>query len=212
MSACLASIRGKIAAQKNIEIIVVNNDADENIESNKEDFPEVVVVNNEKNAGYGQACNLGARQAQGEILLFLNPDTEILSGDISKVLDLFKNEKVAVIGSGLRMEDGKKQKWSAGREINLGNLIKNNLGLSGDNKINASIDPQEVAWVAGTAVFVRKDIFQKMGGFDEKIFMYFEDVDLCRRIKDSGYKIIYYSLFQVLHHGGKSYLRKNTSY
>jgi len=215
LSECLFSVREKILSKVNSEIIVINNDTGENLENLKEEFPEISLVNNEKNVGYGQACNIGANQAGGEILLFLNPDTNILSDNIQEVLDLLGNKKIAVIGSGLVSENGKRQKWCAGKEANVWNLAKNNLGLSSDNKIVNSRKPLEVAWVSGAAMFVRKNIFEKKGGFDGKFFMYFEDVDLCQRIKNAGYKIIYCPPFQVFHSGGESFLEKReqkTSY
>ncbi|MFA6047398.1 MAG: glycosyltransferase family 2 protein [Parcubacteria group bacterium] len=205
---CLFSIREKILNRADSEIIIVNNDACENLENIKEKFPEVIIIDNEKNVGYGQACNIGAKVAGGEILLFLNPDTKILSDNISEVLNLSNSKSVAIIGSGLVTEDGESQKWCAGEDINIWNLVKNNLGLAGDNKIINSKKPLEVAWVTGAAMFVKKDIFEALSGFDGKFFMYFEDVDLCKRIKIAGYKIVYNPLFQVFHRGGESHLEK----
>jgi hypothetical protein len=205
---CLFSIGEKILNKVTGEIIVVNNDASENLEDIKEKFPEVAIINNEKNVGYGQACNIGARVACGEVLLFLNPDTKILSWDISEALNLLNSKSVAIVGSGLVTEEGKSQKWCAGKEINIWSLVRNNLGLSGDGAIMKSKKPREVAWVTGAAMFAKKDIFEKLGGFDGNFFMYFEDVDLCQKAKIAGYKIVYNPLFQVFHRGGESHEEK----
>lgn len=202
---CIASIYSKLGID-NKEIIVVNNDEKETLKTVKNRFPEVRIIRSSKNIGFGPANNLGAKSAQGEFLLFLNPDAQILSGKLEDIFEEFeKDEKLGIVGVQLVTKKGEIQEWSAGEKVNLFDILKNNLGFPKNKKIWTSQTKKEVAWVAATAFFVRRSLFEKTSGFDEKIFMYFEDMDLCVRTKALGYKILYFPCFSVLHLGGESY-------
>jgi hypothetical protein len=203
---CLASIFRNIINYK-AEIVVINNDKEENLEELLLKFPEIKIINQKKNVGFGTGHNIGAKEAQGEILLFLNPDTEILE-DISPVINLFENENIGVVGLKLKKENGEIQEWSAGKETSLWRLIKNNIGFSASRKIWLSSKPIKADWVSGAAFFIRKDLFNKLGGFDENFFMYYEDEDLCKRVRESGRKILYYPLISIKHLGGKSFKKE----
>jgi GT2 family glycosyltransferase len=202
----LASVYDKIIPETSCEAIVVNNDEKESLAEIKNKFPDIRIIDHKKNIGFGAANNLGAKIAQGRYLFFLNPDSEIMSNNINQIIDEFKaDENIGVIGSQLLEDGGKIQKWSAGREISIANIIRNNLGISGSRKIWQSKNPIEADWVAGTAMFIRKELFEEVGRYDEIFFMYFEDMDLCRRIKKAGKKILYFPAFKVLHKSGGSY-------
>jgi len=204
---CVALVREKINEEFLEEIIIVNNDQKEKIELDLQD--NLKIINNAKNVGFGAGNNVGAKLAKGDIVLFLNPDTEIISTEIEKVIALFNQDnKIDIVGSQLRLNNNEVQPWSAGHEISLINLIKNNLGLVKSQKIWKAEEEKMVDWVAGTALFIRKDIFEKVGGFDEKFFMYFEDMDLCKRVRETGKNILYNPNFKVRHIGGKSYQEK----
>lgn len=204
LAKCISSIKEKVLAV-DYEIIVVNND-----DLDPGGLSEIKIINSEKNIGFGAACNLGARSAQGEILCFLNPDTEIMSENITELVQEFNSANIGVIGSRLADEKNNTQEWIAGKEITILSTLLNNLGYKRDQKVWESDSPVECAWVTGAAMFVRKDIFQKLGGFDEKFFMYFEDIDLCRRVRQLGFKVSYFPDFKVKHFGGKSFLDKKT--
>ncbi len=205
---CVVSIREKINKEFLEEIIIVNNDQEEEIRLGFQE--NLKIINNDKNAGFGAGNNIGARIAKGGIILFLNPDTEIISENIGEVISLFeKDNTLGVVGSQLMIKDNKKiQPWSAGHEINLINLIRNNLGLASSRKVWQAKKCTEVDWVSGTALFIRREIFEKVSGFDEKFFMYFEDMDLCKRVKKTGSKVLYNPNFSVKHIGGKSYQKQ----
>jgi GT2 family glycosyltransferase len=188
----------------NFEIIVVNNDKKERLTEIKNKFPFVTLINSSRNNGFGAACNLGVKHSQGDLLFFLNPDTEIIDS-LRPIINLFeKNPEIGVVGPKLLGENGEVQAWSAGVEISLGDLIRNNLGFSRSKKIWESSVVRETAWISGAALFVSRENFFKVGGFDENFFMYFEDNDFCRRIKKSGKKLLYFPKAVVLHRGGKS--------
>lgn len=186
------------------EIVVVNNDKKETLAEIKKKFPTVILINSPQNNGFGMACNLGVKKSQGDLLFFLNPDTEILDS-LKPIVEAFeKNPEVGAIGPKLLGENGKVQAWSTGVEISLPDLIRNNLGLSRSKKIWESPVAKETAWISGAALFVSRENFFKAGGFDEKFFMYFEDNDLCRRIRKMGKKLRYFPEVAIRHLGGKS--------
>ena len=198
---CLYSLLDKTAnIQK--EIIVVNNG------SYSFNFGDRAKVINSSNKGFGSACNLGAKEASGDILCFLNPDTEIISADLEKIFSEFENNKIGIIGPKLVDENDNIQEWSAGKEVNLSDVILNNLGLKRSKRIWESKEEVECAWVSGACLFIKKELFEKLNGFDEKFFLYFEDIDLCKRARDLGYKVLYFPEFVVKHFGGKSFENK----
>jgi len=197
---CLASISQRIK-DVSYEIIVVNNNPKETELLSQ--FSEIKIINADHNLGFGKGHNLGARSAQGEILWILNADTEILEGDIKRIIREIR--EIRAIGVKLLDENNDVQSWSAGAEPTLWDLIKNNFGVKTSRKIWESKEKREVDWVSGASLFIRKELFQKLGGFDEKFFMYFEDIDLCKRVRKAGHKVIYFPEFVVKHFGGKSF-------
>lgn len=201
---CLASLF-KYLTGLDFEVIVVNNDEKDALGKIEKKFPEIKLINHQKNIGFGAGCNLGSKIAQGEILWFLNPDTEIVSPEIKNIFDKLKeSEKLAVIGPRLLTKEGKTQEWCAGKESTLWRNIKNNLGIIESKKIWESDKPMLVDWVSGATMAIKKEKFDLVGGFDEKFFMYFEDEDLCKRIKERDFQVMYYPKVSVVHLGGKS--------
>ena len=197
---CLASVFNNT---QNIskEIIVVNSCDD--ILTHSEDIKIITAL---ENKGFGYACNVGAKAAQGETLCFLNPDTEIVSDYFEKIISEFeKDSAIGIIGPKLVDENNNIQEWCAGKEVNLSDILLNNIGLKRSKKIWESNESVECAWVSGACLFIKKELFEKLKGFDENFFLYFEDIDLCQRARNLGYKIIYNPKFTVKHFGGKSF-------
>jgi hypothetical protein len=205
----LASIQDKIKIEP--EIIVVNNDEAEDLTELQNIYPRLKIIEHKKNIGLGAGANLGFKHCSGDILLFLNPDTEILSDGIEAVLAEFSQDsKLGILGSGLVMSDGKRQSWSAGYETGLIDILRNNLKIPKSKKIWKSKEKRYVDWVSGTALFMRKTTYQKLNGFDERFFMYFEDMDLCKRTSLVGERVLYFPEFEVRHTGGESYAGLNS--
>jgi hypothetical protein len=203
---CLGSLYLLAGKEVSLDVIIVNNDPQENLEKIGNLFPGIKMIVNSKNVGFGRGNNIGARQASGEYLFFLNPDTEILDGSMAKVLEEFKKDAdLGAVGGCLMTEGHKIQEWSAGMEVTLRDIIKNNLGILSSRRVWESEKKLEADWVAGTAFFISRKLFLNSGGFDENIFMFFEDVDLCKRIKAAGKKIFYFPGLKVLHKCGGSY-------
>ncbi|MEF3691515.1 MAG: glycosyltransferase family 2 protein [Candidatus Moraniibacteriota bacterium] len=178
----------------------------------KRDFisKKIILVENNKNVGFGKANNLGVLVSQGDILCFLNPDTEIRGENIGELLEKFeKDEGIGVIGPRIleRDKSGKfsVQAWSAGKDFGLAEILKGKIGLSNSEKIWNSQKVIEADWITGACLFIRKRIFLQLGGFDEKFFLYYEDLDLCKRVREAGGKIIFCPKFEIIHLGGKSF-------
>ena len=200
---CIASVYDKLK-NENIEIVIVNNDPKENVSEKTKIFSEIRTINLGKNVGFGTAINRGAEASQGEWMMFLNPDTKLLT-DQQKMFEFLRsNPKAGIISPKLVKASGKVQEWSAGSSPGLIDLIGNNIGFSKSKKIWESNKTKEVDWTSGAAMVIKKDLFDKIGGFDENIFMYFEDIDLCKRAREAGKKVFYFPQDEVLHLGGKS--------
>jgi hypothetical protein len=201
---CVASIYAKLKENIPFEVIVVNNDEQElEIAQN---YPQIKIINTDKNLGFGVGSNAGAKIAEGNILFFLNPDTLLNSSIIENLLALFdQDDALGVVGAQLRDEKGEVEKWSVGEEIGLVNLIRNNLSGQIREGLWQRKEITQVDWVSAAAFFVKKNIFEELGGFDKDFFMYFEDMDFCTRVRQGGKKVLYCPYFFVTHLGGKSY-------
>jgi len=205
---CLFSIGENMPEGLQAELILINNDEEKlggikNIAS--DDLP-VRVVEVGKNIGFGKAHNLGAGIARGEFILFLNPDTKILGGAIEKMLAaLESDEKTGIAGPFLVDQENNLQADCFGREKTPLSTIKEKMFSKKNSGKLTDRDVFETDWVSGGALMARKSIFLKAGKFDEKYFMYFEDVDLCREVKRAGCKVVIAPGAKILHEGGKSF-------
>jgi GT2 family glycosyltransferase len=198
---CLASIRQQ-AAPLSCEIVIVNNDA-VSLEQLADDY-QAKLIRSKANVGFARACNLGAQSATGEILFFLNPDTELLTSNINELIQALRDTGIGIVAPLLTTPNGSLQPWSQGGEITPWKTIVNNLRGTKNNQPQTIKPFGATDWVSGAALAISKKTFFECGVFDEKFFMYFEDVDLCRRVRDMDKKILILSQIEVLHHGGKS--------
>jgi hypothetical protein len=199
LDSCIASIYSKLSAAR-LEIVLVNNDSEEGLEKIRKSYPEARIIPLQKNIGFGGASNAGAKEAQGEYLLFLNPDTEIVSADLDAAVEKLAQDGTGILGLKIIDRNGKQQEWTVGlQEVGLGSLIRNNLAFLGESKRQKSI-----FWVSGAALMMEKKVFMETGGFDESFFLYFEDVDLCKRVRERDKKIKYTDDIIVKHVEGGS--------
>ena len=194
------------------EVIVVdNNSGDGTVEMINEEFKEVKLIVNSKNLGYGRANNQGMKLAKGKYILLLNSDTEIINDVITKMVEwLEKRSEVGAVGCQLLYKNGKVQQ-SAGFIPKLSKIFYwatflDDLPILRDiikpyhvSDINFYKKEHEVGWVTGAFFLLRKEIFEKLGGFDEKIFMYTEEIEWCMKIKKAGWKIFYTPKTSVYH-------------
>ncbi len=188
------------------EIIVVDNDRDETGHLSELCRRHAFrIVGDGVNLGFGRAVNLGAREARGTVLGLCNPDSRFLPGDLTQVSDYLQTDpKRGVVGLGLVGADGRPQAWAAGSEVNLIDLLANNLGLPRSRRIWLSPTRRPAAWVSGAAMFLLRRTFERLDGFDERFFLYFEDIDLCRRARMAGLSVEYWPEYRVEHVGGQS--------
>lgn len=206
---CLESLQESLEKHIYCEVIVVNNDEAENPKETCGRFFSVRLINNRSNIGFGSAVNRGAKHARGNFLVILNPDTRVQKGFFSKLLEEFvQNEKMAILGPRLYTSSGHIQEWSTGREVTFWDLLRNNAGIPRSKKVWESSTKREAHWVSGAALAIRKKVFEKLGGFDENFFMYFEDIDLCKRARALGKKVYYCPNISVFHAEGGSRMQK----
>jgi len=210
-SKCVESLR---VHSPQTEIILVDNASrDGSVERLREIFPDITIVEMNGNNGFGFANNAGAAAASGNHLFFLNNDTIVHSDSpqhLSSVLQ--KEQKAAVVGPRLSYEDGSFQlsfgfdpsplnEWKTKRMKK--GLFRRDAKLA--DKVQsryASVTP--VDWVTGAALMIRSEVFESIGGFDEAYFMYFEDADLCRRVRKKGWAVLYDPAATIMHYEGGS--------
>ncbi len=189
---------------KKIEIIVAdNNSSDETLKTAKK-FENVITIENGDNLGFAKGINSASKKAKGEFLLFINPDGEFIRGDIFALSQKFEDEKVAVVGGEILHTNGKRE-LSCGKFYNLFNVIL--LALGFEEKLGVRFSPKDdkfVDFVSGGFMMVRSDIFKKLGGFDEKFFMYVEDMEFCFRVKLQKLKVMYSGSATIKHVGQAS--------
>ena len=182
-------------------IIVDNNSKDGSKKFLKQiEQKNIKCILNQKNIGFGAACNKIAKAHNAHYILFLNPDVKVREKSIDKLIDFFKNnEKVGLVSGKLLFPDGSLQlscrkfptitRVLFGRESALRKAFPNNIiskeYLMAEANYNKIQFPD---WVRGAVMLFRMDVFKKIGGFDEKFFLYLEDTDICLRLREKGYK------------------------
>ncbi len=182
------------------EINLLDNASGEDLSEVAERFPSVCAYVAAENLGFGGGHNLLAGKTEARFLLILNPDVEITApGTISRLLGLVAGDpQVAAVGPKLVMDDGSPQPYDHGRLHGARAAI----ALRGGHSYWRATDVrQEVAWVSGAAMLVDHAAFRAIGGFDEKLFLYKEDEDLCLRLRSGGGSIIYEPGVTVRHVG-----------
>ncbi len=191
------------------EIIVVDNgSSDSSCDYIRSNFPDVKIIRNEKNVGFSRGNNIGARVALGSFVLFLNSDTLFTGNCIAPLAEFLRvHPDVGAVGPKLLNADSSLQ-LSCGSLPNLfvelWDKIRYSLHRKGGKSIRLLYDrfhrrTREIGWITGACMMVRSDAFRSLGGFDENYFMYFEDKDLCCRLKKSGWKIIYFPAAAIIH-------------
>lgn len=207
----------KAVASIPFEILVVDNASEDgSIETLKSKYPEVHLIANKINVGFGAANNQAMQLAKGKYLLLLNPDTIVNEDTFAKMISFFnENKKVGIAGCKVLNADGTLQlacrrgfpgPWTSfTKVIGLSQLFpksklfaRYNLTYLDENK------SYEVDAVSGAFMMIRKEVYDKIGGFDQQFFMYGEDLDLCYRTQKAGYKVFYVHTTEIIHYKGES--------
>ncbi|HEV8601657.1 MAG TPA: glycosyltransferase family 2 protein [Patescibacteria group bacterium] len=201
---CLRSVFDSKTGFKYEVIVVDNASKDGSVESIKQDFSQVKLIENNANLGFSKANNNAIKQASGRLILLLNSDTEIKDTalDVSiKYMD--SHSDVGAVGGKILLPDGRFDKAARRKFPNPKNSFLRLFGLKkfSDYNIETPIDEEvEVDAVEGAYMMVQKSVIDKVGLLDEDFFMYGEDLDWCFRIKKAGFKIMYFPKAEIVHY------------
>jgi GT2 family glycosyltransferase len=197
-----------------LELVVVDNaSTDASAEAVRARHPEALVIANAENAGFARACNQGWRASRAPIVLFLNPDAEVTPGAVETLARVLESRPaVGAAGARTRGSDGTIQ-VSTGPDLTpLAELRQRRLVLGvARRKVHALAEAEalharehEPAWVSGSCLVARRAALEAVGGFDERFFLYEEDADLCRRLREAGWRVVFTPEAEVKHHLGRS--------
>ncbi|MDX1828419.1 MAG: glycosyltransferase family 2 protein [Lutibacter sp.] len=217
---CLNSLNVIVSEKFNLEVVVVDNCSNDGfLEKFKQKYKAVKFIENSGNNGFANGCNVGAKNANGDYLLFLNPDTIAAKDALLEMLYLSKtNEDYGIISCSQVNPKGKRE-----NEIRLFPKLQTLFGLSRaifkrthKKEIHKIYDVNKKVifpdWVSGSVIFMSKFWFNQVNGWDENFWMYFEDVDLCKRVQEKKGKVVLSRNAKIIHnHGGASRLNVKTT-
>lgn len=215
LSQCIESIKAQ-TKRTSFKIIVVDNcSTDGSPEMVEESFPDITLIKNQLNKGFGKANNQGLAKARGKYILFLNSDIVVGENCLDEMFGFMEqNPEVAASSCKLTFPDGTLQhscrrfpRFKTFFLMLLGlrylfpemKTFREYLMLDWDHA-----DAKEVDQIMGSFMFMRKDVLDQVGSFDERYWMYFEEVDLCLRIKKAGWKIVHIPYVSAVHFLSKS--------
>ncbi len=193
----------------NLEIIVGDNDStDESVNFLRDFFPLVNVIRNEKNYGFAEGYNKILKQVEADYYILLNSDVEVTPNWINPVIDLMEADNMIAVAQPKIKSYFKKTHFeyagAAGGFIDhLGYLFCRGRLFDFVEEDKGQYDNDtEIFWAAGCALFIKADIWKRVNGLDEKFFAHMEEMDLCWRIKNLGFKIMFCSKSTIYHVGG----------
>ncbi len=190
---CLDSIRRQKGVDRRV-IVVDNASADRSVELVRSGYPEVEVIANDRNLGFAAANNLAIAEVSEDLLFFLNPDTELRPGCLSAGIEFMKvNPDIGMAGAALVNRDGSPH-----------NSVEQQ--YPGEHYSQGKFDrlPGKIAWLLGAALLARKKAIAAVRGFDERFFLYAEDIDLCLELRKLGWRLGFISEAVVMHLEGQS--------
>lgn len=214
------AVKSVIQKTENVEyeIFVVDNNSDDgSIEAIEKEFPQINIIKNPVNAGFGSANNLAIKQAKGKYIFCLNTDTFLINNAIKIMYDYMEKEENSNVGvcGGYLVDNDDKPCIAGGHLPSLADVFwksglmylfpqiyrkKYRVGLNSDELSKV----KNIGYITGADIFFRKTVLDEVGLFDENIFMYFEETDLCKRIKDAGFDIKIVDNAIIKHFEGKS--------
>lgn len=218
---CLESIY-KNQEDLKLEIIIVdNNSTDGTLDMIQKKFPQVMLIPNQHNVGFAKANNQGIAQSHGEYFLFLNPDTKIIKNSLKRMLDFMEEHQNAGIAGCKHLNPDFTLQPSIRRFPTFWALffiftklakifpglpvVYNYLAKDFDYKSSQRVDQ-----VAGSFLMIRKKALDQVGLFDENFFIWFEEVDLCKRAKNANWEVWYNHSAEIIHYGGQSFKQQLT--
>ncbi len=199
---CLSSLK-KNTRYTDYEVILVDNGSEDGSQTLvRKNFPDIKLIENEKNLGFSRGVNKGLKIAKGEYLFLLNNDTEVTEGWLSELVKVARSDpSIGIVGCKLIFPDGTVQ--HAGGYMTSAGIAKH----------YTSGVQREVEFVTGGALLIKREVIKKIGFLDEKFSpFYFEDIDWCFRAKKNGYKVIYSPNIKIIHHESLSMKQKSDNF
>lgn len=208
---CLHSL-GAASTGDTLEIIVVDNASqDDSAAMVQREFPTVRLIENVDNLGFARANNQGLAISQGRYVLLLNSDTLAQPNSISALVAFMdEHPQAGAVSPRLRRPNGTPQPFAFGNDPTLRYLLRrafNRLVWRRSMHDWHTLDTLRVHWVSGACLLVRRAVYERIGGLDEAIFMYFEDNDWCLRMRNAGWAVYYHPAASIIHLGGQSSAR-----
>lgn len=200
---CIESV--KKSAYKNLDIYVIDNNSQDGSAESLSKISGIKFIQNGKNFGYTGGNNIGIKNAlksNTDYIFILNPDTLIDKNTIKNLVTESEDLNSDIAGPKILFPD-KKTIWYAGGILNIENVLGSHRGV--DERDNNQYDQScETDFITGAAMFVKREVFEKIGFFDENYFLYLEDLDFCFRAKRVGFKLLYIPQALVYHKNARS--------
>ena len=222
----IASVKDGAKGLDYEQIITDNGSTDGSIEQIQKKFPDVKIILNNKNLGFGVANNIAAKNSTGRYLLFLNPDMRVMPGSLKKITDWMETQsKVGIAGCRLTHENGDLNIGATPRRfptlfdqvvilLKLNHLFPSLLNkylyhdIYHDKEVEKEV---EVDSVRGSFMLMRRELYDKLDwAFDPRYFIWFEDVNTCREAKRLGYKVIYTPIISCVDYVGQTFKNLST--
>lgn len=213
---CLNAFESFTSVKFSSEVIVVDNGSGDNrLEEFRDRFPQYSFYENNGNNGFSNGCNLGAAKARGEYLLFLNSDIITTESAIDGLLNtIWHNPDIFVLSC--------RQINNSGREEQVNRLFPNFFTLFGLTRFlfrrvfQKRLETKEGVvypdWISGSVILISKTNFERLGGWDDRFWLYYEDVDFCKRVSDLGGKVGLDTKVSMIHnHGGSTRINLQTA-
>lgn len=210
-------IDSAVVAGQPLPTVIIDNGSTDGAPEAASEAENVTLIRSGANVGYGRAVNLGAKAATDDWLLIANPDIEFRPGAIDALLEAAHRWPEAgvlgpamVTGGGLLYPSARRlPRLSEGiGHASLGWIWPKNPWTSHYRRESEPLVEGPVGWMSGACLLVKRTVFESVGGFDPKYFMYFEDIDLCERIAAAGHEVIFVPTAVVEHHGGHATIRE----
>lgn len=207
-----------LASTVPVEVIVSDNastDGSVDAVASRWAGAQVRIIHNGKNLGFGSGCDRGAEQSLGDVLLFLNPDCRVQPGDIAALrVVVDSNPAIGLVGASIVAPDGTPEPASRRRDPIMRRALMSMLGLShwerrwpalrGVDAAQSDAAIQDVDAISGAAMLVPRALFVRLNGFDEGYFLHCEDLDICRRVRDNGARVVCANDVRIVHGKGGS--------
>ncbi len=190
------------------EVIAIDNGSTDGVtEMLESEFPQVRLLCNTQNVGFARANNQGLALAAGRYVVLLNADTEPSPRSLTAMVQFMDaHPRAGAASPRLVRPDGTPQPYAYGEDPSPVYLLRRALAHRRQGYLHdwGVTEPLQAGWVSGACMIVRRAAFEQVGGLDERIFMYFEDNDWCRRMRQAGWEVWYNPHAEVLHIGGAS--------